>query len=153
VDHEALCDLDRQMQDMIEKQFNSIIQICVTSTDVRVNVEGALMQLARKYMHDRLGGVDVTELFLRRSGERERAQKAVTGAFAFAEPTLEAPDAPNDVAELLAVPVGPSCQHFLQLVAQHLTIANPTIAASPDDIIFYRERVTVPLKCLPHLGA
>jgi hypothetical protein len=95
----------------------------------------------------------VTELFLRRYGDPQRAQKAVTRAFTFAEPPLEAPDAPQDMAELLGVPVGPSCQHFLQLVAQNLPGANPTIAASPDDIIFYRERVTVPLKCLPNLGA
>ena len=30
--------------------------------------------------------------------------------------------------------------------------ADPTLTTSPDDIVFYREQVTVPLKSLPHTG-
>jgi hypothetical protein len=57
------------------------------------------------------------------------------------------------VAELIAVTAGENCQPFLQLVAECLPNANPTITASPDDVVFYREQVAVPLKCLPHLNA
>jgi hypothetical protein len=38
-------------------------------------------------------------------------------------------------------------------VAESLANANPTLTTSPDDIVFYREQVTVPLKCLPHMGS
>jgi hypothetical protein len=53
MDQEAINDLDRQMQALIEKQFTTLVQVCITSTDVRINLEAALMQLARKYMHQR----------------------------------------------------------------------------------------------------
>ncbi|MCX7699681.1 MAG: protein kinase, partial [Gemmataceae bacterium] len=145
VESQALVELDRQMQALIEKQCNSLFQACLTATDFRIDLENALLQIARKRIYDQLGGVDVAELFLRRYGEPERAQRAVTRAFAHAEPWLDAPDAPNDMAELLAVPLRESCTRFLQLVAENLPGANPTIAESPDDIVFYRERVTVPL--------
>jgi hypothetical protein len=54
---------------------------------------------------------------------------------------------------LIAVPAGQSSQAFLELVASCLPKSNPSITSSPDDVIFYREQVTVPLRCLPHLGS
>ena len=51
-----------------------------------------------------------------------------------------------DAIELLAVPMGGSTERFLQMVQYSLPNTNPTLTASPDDIVFYREVVTVPLK-------
>jgi hypothetical protein len=153
IEPQAHAELDREMQAIIEQRCQSLLQACLTATEVRSDLESALLQLVRKRIYDQLGGVDVAELFLKRYGEPERAQKAVARAFAYAEPSLDVPDAPNDFAELLAVPLRESCHRFLQLVAENLPDANPTIAESPDDIVFYRERVTVPLKHLPHLGS
>ncbi len=153
VEPETIVEIDRQMQAAVEKQCTSLYQAFLTATDFRIDLEANLLQIARKRIFDRLGGVDVAELFLRRYGEPERAQRAVTRAFAHAEPWLDVPDAPNDFAELLAVPLRESCSRFLQVVADNLPEANPTIAESPDDIVFYRERVNVPLRYLPHLGS
>src|SRR5262249_26060245 len=72
--------------------------------------------------------------------------------FARAEPELESPDSPQDGIEVLAAPSGPSTERFLQTVQYSLPNTNPTLTVSPDDIVFYRERVTVPLKCLSHLS-
>jgi serine/threonine protein kinase len=148
----AFAELEGQIQALIQKKCTSLLQACLTATEVRLDLESAILQMVRKRIYDQLGGVDVAELFLRRYGEPERAQRAITRAFTYAEPWLEVPDAPGDFAELLAVPLRESCHRFLQLVAENLPDANPTIAESPDDIVFYRERVAVPLKYLPHLG-
>jgi hypothetical protein len=112
-----------------------------------------MLGLARKFMLQRLGQVDVTDLYLSRYGQTERGPKGVARSYTESEPALEAPDAPRECAEVLAVPSGPLSEQFLQLVAESLPNANPTLTNSPDDIVFYREQVTVPLKCLPHLGA
>ncbi|MFL5340665.1 MAG: hypothetical protein ACJ8F7_10990 [Gemmataceae bacterium] len=41
---------------------------------------------------------------------------------------------------------------FMELVQYSLPQTPLTYTTSPDDVVFYREQVTVPLKCLPHLG-
>ncbi len=152
IDDQAIRDLESEMQAMIEKQFTALAQICLTSTDVLSTFEVAIMGIARRFMLQRLGKIDVAELYLARYGQSEKGPKYVAKAYAESEPMLDAPDAPRDMAEMIAVPVGPSCQQFLQLVAESLPNANPTVTASPDDIVFYREQVTVPLRCLPHVG-
>ena len=152
VDRNALRDLDRQIQTMVEQQFTALVHVCMTSSDLMLNLEAAMLQYARKFMHERIGEADVAELFLARAADPETARAKIARAFAKAQPELEAPDSPPDVVDVLAVPMGPSTEAFLQLVQSSLPTADPTLTASPDDIVFYREQVTVPLKCLPHLS-
>jgi hypothetical protein len=153
LDDETVRDLESQFQTMIEQQFKALAHVCITSTDVLSSFESAIMGIARRFMLQRLGNIDVAEMYLARYGQSDKGPKYVVRAYTESEPALEAPDAPRDTSEILAVPVGPQCQQFLQLVAESLPHANPTITASPDDIVFYREQVTVPLKCLPHIGS
>jgi hypothetical protein len=152
VDTEALRDLDRRMQAMVEQQFSALVHVCLTSSDMMINLEAAMLQLARKYMQQRLGEADVIEMFLSRIRDADHARKHLSRAFAEAESTLEAPDSPPDAVELLAVPVGPNTEKFLQLVEYSLPQPGLAVTASPDDVVFYREQVTVPLRCLPHVG-
>ncbi len=153
IDPSALSELEKILQATVEQQFSTLARVCLTSTDVRLKMESALLNAAYKFVEQRLGTMDVAELFLHRYHEADNAQKKILRAFTNAEPWLEAPDAPTDVAELIAVPSGPASQAFLGLVAASLPKSNPSVAASPYDIIFYREQVTVPLRCLPHLGS
>lgn len=153
LDDEAVRDLEAQFQAMIEQQFKALAHVCITSTDVLSSFESAIMGIARRFMLHRLGNIDVAEMYLARYGQSDKGPKYVVRAYTESEPALEAPDAPRDTSEILAVPVGPQCQQFLELVAESLPHANPTITSSPDDIVFYREQVTVPLKCLPHIGS
>jgi hypothetical protein len=140
------------MQATIEQQFTTLARVCLTSMDVRSKMETVLLQVAGKFVEQRLGTMDVAELFLQRYRDPEQAQRKIVRVFANSEPWLEAPDAPADVSELIAAPTGPASQAFLGLVASSLPKSNPSIAASDDDVVFYREMVTVPLRCLPHLG-
>jgi eukaryotic-like serine/threonine-protein kinase len=152
IDPYALKELEALMQTAVEQQFTTLARVCLTSTDVRQKMESALLQVASKFVEQRLGAVDVAELFMHRYRDPDQAQKKILRTFTSAEPWLEAPDTPEDVAELIAVPEGAASQAFLALIAACLPKSNPSIAPSPDDVVFYREQVTVPLRCLPHLG-
>jgi serine/threonine protein kinase len=145
-------DLDRQMQEMIEQQFTALINICMTSSDLTVNLQSAMLQLALKHMSARMNEVDVAGLFLSRYSDPERAARKVAKAFHDSESTLEAPDSPPDSVQMIALPEGPAHDAFHDLVQRSLSGIQPFFTHSPDDIIFYREQVTVPLRCLPHLG-
>jgi hypothetical protein len=150
---EELQDLDRQMQAMIEQQFNALIHVCLTSSDLTVNLQSAMLQLALKHMAARLNEVDVANLFLSRYADPERRARKIAKAFQDSESTLEAPDAPPDEVHMIALPNGPAREAFLELAQQTLPNVQPFFTHSPDDIIFYSEQVTVPLRCLPHLGS
>src|SRR5206468_2975739 len=71
IDREALRDLDRQAQAMIERQFTALAHVCLTSSDLMVSLEAAMLQLARRFMQQRLGEADVAEMFLSRAFDAE----------------------------------------------------------------------------------
>jgi hypothetical protein len=144
--------IDRQMQTKIEQQFTALVHVCLTSSDLTMNLQNAMQQLAHQYMGARLGEVNVTELFLSRYSELDRAVRKLAKAFTEAESTLEAPESPPDSVQMVALPPGEAGESFQKLVEQSLPSITPYFTHSPDDIIFYREQVTVPLRCLPHLG-
>jgi len=96
--------------------------------------------------------VDVVSLFMSRYADPERAARKVAKAFHDSGPLLEAPDSPPDAVHMIALPDGPAHETFRDLAQNSLGNTQPFFTQSPDDIIFYREQVTVPLRCLPHLG-
>jgi len=148
----AMRDLDRNLQAMIEKQATSLFQVCTTSADLTANLESAWLQSVRKLILQRLGETDVTAMFLARAADAATAVRRLSRAFAEAEPTIEAPDSPTDSVAILCVPQGESTESFLQMVQYTLAQTPLTVTSSPDDIVFFREQVTVPLKCVPHLN-
>jgi serine/threonine protein kinase len=150
---EELQALDRQTQTMIEQQFTALIHVCLTSSDLTMNLQQAMQNLVQRHVAARLGEVDVAQLFLSRYSDPERAARKVSKAFNQAEPTLEAADAPVDSVQMVALPSGATSEPFQKLVEYSLSNFMPYFTFSPDDIIFYREQVTVPLRCLPHLGS
>ena len=152
VEADGMRELDLQMQGMVEQQFTALAHVCLSSSDLLINLESAMINFARQHMQQRLGEADVIEMFLARVRDADHARKHLTRAFADAETMLQAPESPPDSVELLAVPVGNATDQFLQLVQYSLPQTGLTLTSSPDDVVFYREQVTVPLKCLPHLG-
>jgi hypothetical protein len=152
IDAAALRELDHNVQGMIEKQFTSLRHICGTSSDLMAKFESAWLQSMSKVMQQRLGDIDVTEMFLARAADTATAVRRLSRAFAEAESSLEAPESPPDSTAILAVPAGKAAEAFLQMVQHSLPQTQLAVTASPDDIVFYREQVTVPLKCLLHLN-
>src|SRR5262249_8435259 len=96
IDFQTLRELDGQIQAMIERQFTSLAHVCLTSSDLMLNLEAAMLQLARGYMQERIGEADVAEMFLARAADTEVARGELVRAFARAEPELESPDSPQD---------------------------------------------------------
>src|SRR5262249_32269246 len=151
-DAAALRDLDRSLQSMIEKQYTSVLHVCTTSADLTANLESAWLQSVRRMIQQRLGETDVTAMFLARAADTATAVRRLSRAFAEAEPSLEAPDSPPDSIAILAVPQCEATEAFLQMVQYSLAQTQLTVTTSPDDIVFYREQVTVPLNRLQHLN-
>src|SRR5260370_1855645 len=90
-------------------------------------------------------------MFLGRVSDADHARKQLTRIFAEAESHLDAPGAPPDSVELLAVPARASTDQFLELVKYSLPQTTLTLTTSPHDVVFSREQLSIPLTGLPHL--
>jgi serine/threonine protein kinase len=152
IQQEELHSLDLRMQTTLEQQFTGLRHICLMANDQIWSVKASILQIARSFIHSRLESADVAAMFLARNSGAETAQRLIARAFAESESGLDAPDAPTDSVQLLAVPISDSTEEFLKLVGQSLPNSQLSVTSSPDDIIFYREQVTVPMKRLPHIG-
>src|SRR5262249_18254198 len=127
---EEIQSLDQQMQSMIEQQFTALVQVCLTSSDLTMNLQAAMQQIALKYMSARLGEVDVVSLFMGRYADPERASRKVAKAFHDSEPILEAPDSPPDSVHMIAIPDGPEHEAFLNLAQSSLPNTQPFFTQS-----------------------
>jgi serine/threonine protein kinase len=148
-----LKDLDRQLQDSIEEQFTSLVQVCLASDDVVRELGAAIQQQAENFMGNRLVGTNVVEMFLTQRPRPEEAIEDIAVAFKDAKPRLteDEADESNEI-RILALPPGPLGEQFRSLAQKALPDAGLTVTESTEDIVIYRERPNVPLSTLRVLG-
>jgi serine/threonine protein kinase len=155
---DALKELDVRMQEMLHKQFTALVNVCLGTDNVLKNVEAAMRQTAEAFAAERLGEVNVTEMFLQQHPDDAQAAAALADFFDKAAPKLPSPIVPplqgEGAAQLcvLAAPAGPAGEHLQALAAQALPDVEWQAASSAEDILLYRERVNLPLSELPQLG-
>jgi hypothetical protein len=154
---EALLELDRRVQGVIEQQFTALVQVCLTSANVLDGLESAMVQEAEAFVAGHAPwaavGSSVPELFLAKHADREDARAAIAAAFDEASPNQGGGPgvltAPAEVAVVLA-PADPAGEQFQALARDAL--AGTSLAAGTDDIVFYRELPFVKLADLDQLG-
>src|SRR5262249_13126482 len=122
------------------------------------SVELGLLDTAREYAATYLPATSVGELFFERYPEPEQAKAEISTWYDEAAPELLADDhSPREtplVGELcvLATPTDPGSMRFRELAQQALPDTEVVLAGSSDDIVFYRERTTLPVDDLEQFG-
>jgi hypothetical protein len=149
-----LKDLDQRLQESIEEQFTSLVQVCLASDDVVRELGAAIQQQAESFMGNRLVGTSVVEMFLTQRPRAEEAIEDIAVAFKDARPPLSEDDTDDEPGEIrvLALPPGPLGEQFRSLAQKALPNAGLTVTESTEDIVIYRERSNVPLASLRLFG-
>jgi hypothetical protein len=155
---DQMIDLDERMEEMLNANFVALVHVCLTSANVLKDVEGAMLQTARDYATGLLPATSVARLFLEQHPGHDQAEAELVSFFDEAEPELSrastrAGSGPQ-VAELcvLAVPEDEAGESVRKLVEKALPETEVQHAASPDDLLVYRERNNLALRDLEHLG-
>jgi hypothetical protein len=148
-----LAEFDARVQGLVEQQFSSLVQVCLTPSNLLKNLEELMQREAEAFVEGRLAIADVAEMYLASRQDEAETLADLMDAFEEAAPPFAVPGqtARNETC-LLAVPPGPSGERFVELTRLALPEVELATANSADDIIFYREAAELPLTDLEQFG-
>src|SRR5262249_4213931 len=151
---EQLDELDRKMQDLVQREFQSLFHVCSVASSAFLHKLGYSMEDEAVAFADTLIGVaDVVAMFQASHADEQAAIDALEHAFDDAAPVLGGPAyaGPTEFC-VLAVPPGSNAGMFREWARKAVPEAELFVADSADDIVFYRERTQVQLAALEYLG-
>jgi serine/threonine protein kinase len=151
---EDLQALDRQVQDMITRQFSSLSNVCMTSTNVLKNLEIAVADEVASAVQTRIGPSDVAALFLEHYPQEEQAANELVAAYDEAAPDILGSRSAPAASEMsiLVVPAGPAGEKVADLARKALPEVSWVVAPGGEEIIIYREVPRLPLNDLAQFG-
>jgi serine/threonine protein kinase len=150
---EALLELDQHLQDVIRRDFQALVHVCLASDTVLKEVEAALLKTAEEFAAERLPEASAAEMFLELHPDAARARSEIANSFTEAAPEMTpGREAPARELCLMATPPGPDGDRFRQLAQEALPETEWNAVASADDILLYRELPHQPLDGLEQLG-
>jgi serine/threonine protein kinase len=146
-------ELDQKVQAMIQQQFTALVHVCMTSSNLLRNLEGAMQREAEPFAEQRLLETNLVTMYLESHPGEEEALLDLASAFEAAAPrlTVGGECAPAEV-QILGVPPAPGEDRLRALARKALPDAGLASAGSADDIVFYREVPNLALSDLEQLG-
>jgi hypothetical protein len=145
--------LHARVQNMIQKQFTALINICLGASNLVKNLETAMQQEVEAFVGSGPVGTGIAEVFLQQFPKEEDTSNELVSAFGEAAPELASTqEEPSEEFALLAVPPGPSGERILEAAGRALSDAKLVPTASVDDILIYRELTSVEPANLEQLG-
>jgi hypothetical protein len=138
---------------LVQTTLQEHVHVCTAPVSLFRELHERIDRAVEKVAEDSLGRAHAAEMYLERQAEHPDADADLAGAFDEAQPEL----GPGQRAErreltILAVPPGPEGERFRALVKHALPDVPMHVAASTDDIVFYRELSCPNLDELPQLG-
>src|SRR5207245_345771 len=85
---DELQSLDCRMQELVQHQFQTLAQVCLGSANLLDNLESAMQTEVERFLNDRLGNLNIAEMYLTHQGENDQAQADLAQAFTQAAPGL-----------------------------------------------------------------
>lgn len=151
---QRLDDLDRGMQDLVQREFQSLFHVCSVASPAFLHTLGYSMEEeAIAFADTSIGVADVVAMFQASHADEHVAMNALEQAFDEAAPVLggKAYAGPTEIC-VLAIPPGQNASTFREWARKAVPEAELFAADSPDDIVFYRERTQVRLADLEYMG-
>ena len=153
VEPEAVRALDQQIQKSIQGTYGSLLQICLTSSNVVKSLEELMLQKVVPELAGRLTDMNVVDMFLGHYGEEDAAVGEISNAYNEAVPELARKASPSEPEiRVLALPPGEAADIFRGLLRKALANIPLMIADSADDVVFYREQAGLTMDRLDILG-
>jgi serine/threonine protein kinase len=156
---EVLRALDEKVQALLQRQFTSLVNVCLSSANLVQDLELALRREVEAFVTEDAGkglaAANVTELFLDLFADPESARAELLAGYEAAAPELggirEFGIEPAQIAVLLA-PAHPASEELREVVREALPGIDLAAASGGDDLVLYREVPYLPLGGLAQLG-
>ncbi len=148
-----IAELDARMQNLVQSQYRGFNHLCNSGTSTMRELSAGMLQEALAYAAPKLQGQDVVAMFLAQHGEGDEAKRLLVSAYQHATPPVAVQDSDaNTEFCMLATPPSPREHPFRNLAKKALQAVPLLVAASTDDIVFYREEAQVGLVDFEHVG-
>jgi eukaryotic-like serine/threonine-protein kinase len=144
--------LDKTLQRQIEKTYQALFSVCMSSINMLGNLHGVVEEQARAFLAAKLGDSNVGEMFFARFADGDSAVKAVRQIYEQAAPPLRINRPITQEICILAVPDGDSSKAFQKTAGTALAGKPLDFTVSTEEILVYREWPRFPFASLPQLG-
>lgn len=157
----ALCDLiqpdelrtlDKTLQRQIEKTYQALFSVCMSSINMLGNLHGIVEEQARAFLASKLGDSNVGEMFFARFSDHDAATKAVRQIYDLSAPPLRLNRPITQEICILAAPDGETNSAFQKTAGTALAGKPLDFTISAEEILVYREWPRFPFASLPQLG-
>jgi hypothetical protein len=150
---DRLQDLDRRIQDLLQRQFTALVHVCLASSNVIRNLEQAMLHEAEAFVATQLVNADVAEMYLYHHPEDGTASEALVKDFDEAVPRVVVRGSGyGQEVRMISLPSSAAGQRLRELARQALPDTDLTVCDSDDDLVIYRELPSIPLATLEQVG-
>jgi eukaryotic-like serine/threonine-protein kinase len=149
---EDLRAFDKKLQSQIEREFNALFNVCLSSVSMLGNLQQTIEDQARAFLADRLGSGGVDQIFFARFPSPTNAAEAILRLHEQAIPPVKLFGPERAETIVIGGPGGEAGEQLKHLGQYALPAAPSTYVVIPDEVSVYREYPHVPLTALPQLG-
>jgi serine/threonine protein kinase len=147
-------EINERVRRLLGRALEEQIHVCTAPANFFKELEEQVLHEVTAFAAAPVGRAHAAERFVEQRGRDDTALHELAAAFTEAAPELAGSGcSPDDELNILAVPPGPEGEHFRALVQRAVPEQTMVPAASTDDIVFYREVLSLPLTALPQMGA
>jgi hypothetical protein len=149
---DELRSLDKTLQRAIEHSYQALFSVCMSSINMLGNLHSIIEEHARSFLSQRLGELNVGEMFFAKYNDAETSVRAVKYIYDRAMPPVQSNRPVSKEVCIVAVPEGEQNPTFQQVARSALQGRMIDFTTSAEEILVYREWPRVPLITLPQLS-
>ncbi len=148
--------LDNRVQEWIRTHCQALLQICMGSSTLVLNLAPAMLQEAESFLKERLDGTSVAEMYWTQK-QRELEETTANMAddlLSCLDDAASEQDKPDAASELTLVSF-PKDEHgakLQQLLHERVPVAQTLFSERSDEIVFVHDITNIPWQDLPQLG-
>jgi eukaryotic-like serine/threonine-protein kinase len=143
---------DKRLQVQIEREFNALFNVCLSSISMLGNLEMTIEDQAKAFLSTRLGNADLSQMFAGKFPDASAVTQAVQWLHEQAAPPLRLFGAERAETVLVGGPIGEIGDQIQDIAVRTLCVPPAGYVSTPDEVFIYREYADIPLGALPQLG-
>ena len=152
VSADDLRNFDKVLQAQIEREFNALFNVCVSSVSMLGSLQQTIEEQAKAFLAGRLADTGLGQMWQARFPDRSSATHAIQALYEQSAPHLKLFGSERSETIILAGPDGDAGESIRQMAEKALPAAPASYFVSTDEVLLYREYTHVPLSALPQLG-
>jgi len=143
---------DRKLQTQIEREFNALFNVCLSSVSMLGNLQQTIEDQAKTFLGDRLADAKLDQLFFARYANPTAAGEALLKLHDQALPAVKVFGAECNETIVMGGPAGESGKQMKHLGEYAFPNSLTAYVPVSDEVCVYREFSNIALTVLPQLG-